>query len=116
MHIAREGVLEEMKNNLKQIRELKGLEQADVAGDLGLSLSTYRSWEQGARGLNGEKLVMFARYFGVSTDTILGTEFSKLHQEKALTPDESRLIAAYRTLDNQQQQTVLSMVEGLANK
>ena len=104
-----------MKNNLKQIREAQGLEQVEVANDLGLSLSTYRSWEQGARGLNGEKLIMFARYFKVSTDAILGSQFSELNKPVPLTPNEERLITAYRALDDIQQQTVLGMVEGLAN-
>lgn len=104
-----------MKNNLKQIRESQGLEQAKVASDLGISLSTYRSWEQGARGLNGEKLVMFARYFNVSTDTILGSQYSELKKAIRLDPNEERLISAYRTLDASQQQTVLGMIEGLAS-
>ena len=105
-----------MKNNLKQIREMRNLEQADVARDLDISLSTYRSWEQGARGLKGDKLIRFAEYFGVSTDAILGTQYSELNHSVALTTDEERLVAAYRQLDEGQQSTVLGMVEGLASK
>lgn len=105
-----------MKNNLKQIRESKGLEQAEVASDLDISLSTYRSWEQGARGLNGEKLILFARYFGVSTDTILGTDFSKLNQIEALTPEESHLIDKYRSLDESGKHAVMTLAEGLAGR
>lgn len=105
-----------MKNNLKQIRESQGLDQADVASDLGISLSTYRSWEQGSRGLNGEKLIMFARYFKVSTDAILGSQYSELGKSMVLTSSEERLIAAYRALDDSQKPTVLGMVEGLVSK
>ena len=59
-----------MKYNLKQIRESARKKQSEVASDLGISLSTYRSWEQGKRNLNGKKLSMLADYFGVSTDTL----------------------------------------------
>lgn len=102
-----------MKNNLKRIRENKGLEQAEVASDLGISLSTYRSWEQGSRGLNGEKLVMFAKYFGVTTDTILGTEFSDLVEEIENTPDEEELLAAYRGLSREGKSIALAVIAAL---
>lgn len=102
-----------MKNNLKRIRENKGLEQAEVAEGLGISLSTYRSWEQGSRGLNGEKLIMFAKYFGVTTDTILGTEFSDLVEEVENTPDEEELLAAYRGLNREGKSIALAVIAAL---
>ena len=88
-----------MKNNLKRIREMRNLEQADVARELGISLSTYRSWEQGSRGLNGEKLIMFANYFDVSTDALLGTQFSELKESTELTASESELLESFRALN-----------------
>lgn len=60
-----------MKTNLKRIRESQGKLQEDVAKDLGISLSAYRSWEQGTRDLNGAKLCKLADYFDVSVDTII---------------------------------------------
>lgn len=89
-----------MRNNLKRIRNEKGLKQEQVADDLGLSLSTYRSWEQGQRGINGKKLAILAEYYGVSTDTILGSEFAELSQSQVLTLDETQLIEDYRVLNN----------------
>ena len=105
-----------MKNNLKQIRESQGLEQADVARDLDISLSTYRSWEQGARGLNGEKLVMFAKYFKVTTDTILGSQYSELDKTLSLDNNEKHLVSAYRTLGDDLQHSVLTIVLSLAGE
>lgn len=103
-----------MKNNLKRIRENRGLEQSEVAEDLGVSLSTYRSWEQGSRGLNGEKLIMFAKYFGVTTDTILGTEFSDLVEENENTPDEEQLLATYRGLNHEGKSLARAVLSALA--
>ena len=102
-----------MKNNLKRIRESKGLEQADVARDLDISLSTYRSWEQGSRGLNGEKLIMFAQYFGVTTDSILGTEFSELVEEMENTPEETQLLEAFWSLNEEGKRIALSVLSAL---
>lgn len=64
-----------MKTNLKRIRESQGKLQDEVARDLDMSLSTYRSWEQGQRNLNGAKLSLLADYFGVTVDTIIGSHF-----------------------------------------
>lgn len=57
---------------LKEVREAAGLKQEEVAAALGVKLGTYRSWEQGRRGINGEKLSILADYFGVTADEILG--------------------------------------------
>ena len=65
-----------MKLNLKAIREKSGKTQQEVADDLGISVSTYRSWEQCKRDLNGKKLMRLADYFGVTTDDIIGTQFA----------------------------------------
>lgn len=105
-----------MKNNLKQIRESQGLEQTDVARDLEIPVSTYRSYEQGTRGLNGEKLIMFARYFKVSTDTILGSQFSTLNKSVPLTLEEAQLIKDFRALEFSGRKLVLELVGNLASR
>lgn len=104
-----------MQTNLKHIRELSGKTQERVASDLGISLSTYRSWEQGKRGLNGKKLDKLADYFQVSTDTILGTAHaqpleeiaSKDKQPMLLNADEARLITLYRQMSDDDKNTFI---------
>lgn len=98
-----------MKYNLKQIRELSGKTQSEVAGDLGLSLSTYRSWEQGKRNLNGKKISQLADYFGVSTDTIIGTEFAQLPTSfnEQLTKDEAYLLNLYRQMSDDDKESFI---------
>ena len=98
-----------MRTNLKQIRELSGKTQEIVANELGISLSTYRSWEQGQRNLNGKRLDLLADYFHVSTDTILGTKHGQPVEELAieaeqtaasLTLDEMRLLDSFGQLND----------------
>lgn len=98
-----------MKNNLKQIRKAANKKQAEVAKDLGISLSTYRSWEQGKRDLNAKKISLLADYFCVSTDTIIGTEFAQPIETKQeyLTSDESRLLNLYRQMSDEDKETFL---------
>ncbi len=101
-----------MKNNLKTIREMNGKRQEDVARDLDVPLPTYRSWEQGGRGLNGEKLIVLAGYFNVTTDTILGSQFSDL-ETVSIMPDETELLDLYRSLNGDGRKMALAIIGAL---
>lgn len=65
-----------MGNNLKAFRFNSGKTQKQVAEELGLSLSAYRTYEQGTRRLTDELLLQLSIYFSVSVDSILGSKFS----------------------------------------
>ena len=57
---------------LKDIREDRDLTQSEVADHLHIRQNTYSQYENGQRGLPIDTLIKLARYFGVSTDYILG--------------------------------------------
>ena len=62
-------------NNLRALRELRGLKQLAVATDLGIKSSVSISeWETGRKGLSVENAIMFSRYYGVTVGCIVGTE------------------------------------------
>ena len=102
-----------MKTRVKQVRESKGLSQEQVAADLGVKLSTYRSWEQGSRGFNGEKITMLADYFKVSADTLLGTQFAEPLSEQ-VSLDETDLLDSYRQLNDRGKSIARDVVDALA--
>jgi len=109
-----------MDSALKRAREtFTQLTQTDVAGALGISLSAYQKWEQGARSISAQQVVRLSRILGVSTDTILGTAFSELDADEecelgAMTSDEVSLLRSYRSLDPVRRDVVLVMVTALA--
>ena len=57
---------------LKDLRKEKTLSQADLAKELGVSQRSISSWETGFRQPDFETLEILAKYFGVSTDYLLG--------------------------------------------
>ena len=65
-----------MGNNLKTIRANSGKTQKQVANELGISLSAYRTYEQGTRRLTDELLIQLSTYYSVSVDSILGSKYS----------------------------------------
>ncbi len=59
---------------LKELREEKGLLQADLAKILNVSKSAVSGWEVGRNQPNYDMLITIAQFFEVSTDYIIGKE------------------------------------------
>lgn len=51
---------------LTELRESRGMTQAELANELGISASAMSAYEQGARAPRDEIKVRIAEYFGVS--------------------------------------------------
>ena len=60
------------KDRLKELRKEKNLSQAELAKELEVSQRSISSWETGFRQPDFETLEILAKYFGVSTDYLLG--------------------------------------------
>jgi SOS regulatory protein LexA len=59
-------------NRLKILREEKGLNKTELGNLLNISGQSIGQYEQGKRQLSTDKLIMFAKFFGVTIDYILG--------------------------------------------
>ena len=59
---------------LKELREEKMLTRAELAKEIGTSDRAVGRWETNQRIPNIETLVIIAKYFGETTDYILGLE------------------------------------------
>ncbi len=57
---------------LKDLREDRDLKQKDVAEYLNIRQNTYSQYENGQRQLPIDVLIKLSKYYGVSTDYILG--------------------------------------------
>ena len=57
---------------IRQLRLEDGLSQAQLAQEIGISQSAIGYWEQGSRVPNANAIIALAKYFGVTSDYILG--------------------------------------------
>ncbi|HFU4175225.1 TPA: helix-turn-helix domain-containing protein [Streptococcus suis] len=57
---------------LKELRQQKNLTQAKVADSLGITQQSYARWENGKVTPTSEKLAQIAKFYGVTTDYLLG--------------------------------------------
>lgn len=59
---------------IKDLREDRELSQAEVAKVIFTSQQQYSKIETGKSDITGEKLILLAQFYNVSTDYILGLE------------------------------------------
>lgn len=94
---------------LKELRNKKGMTQADLSALLSVSPSTVGMWEQGRREPDYEYLTRIADIFEVSADYLLGR--SEANRSKVLSPEHMRLLEAYDSLGKDGQ----SLLNGIMN-
>ena len=66
--------MEKFIERLKELRNEKELSQVQLANATGLSKSAISFWETGDRVPNAQAIITLAKYFGVTTDYLLGLE------------------------------------------
>ncbi len=63
-----------LKENLILLRNMHGLSQEKIAGEIGISRQAYAKWESGASLPDIEKCKRLADYYCISIDSLLKTE------------------------------------------
>jgi transcriptional regulator with XRE-family HTH domain len=106
-----------MADNIKNIREEKGLKQIEVANHIGVDKSAYSKIEKGLRSLTVEELQKIAQLFNMTTDQILnydGKVPKEVVVEDKTAIEQMRLI---QQLDEEDKQTIFRLIEKmLTNK
>ena len=63
-----------MYKRIRDLREDRDLNQAQVAAMINVSQPTYSRYESGQLDLPSEVLIALAKFYGVTTDYILGID------------------------------------------
>lgn len=90
---------------LVELRTLKGVTQEDVAQSLSISNKTLSKWENGASMPDLPMLIELSRYYGVTTDTLLGLSKDKKQGTK------EEICSLFDGLDRRE--SVLKAFEGM---
>jgi transcriptional regulator with XRE-family HTH domain len=62
----------QISQTVKELRQLRGITQAELANSLGVKQSCVSKWERGNTVPNVVQIIALARFFDVSADYILG--------------------------------------------
>lgn len=107
-----------MESRIKQLRENRGLIQAILASELGITQQMLSKYERDITLIKIDILKKIAKYFNVTTDYLLGVSDVKRDLQGQMkvskTIDEYYdLIEVYRGLDKYDQEMVWSIIEAV---
>lgn len=74
--------------NIKALRNARGISQVDLAEALFVSKQSVSNWENENIMPSVDMLIKISRYFSVTTDYLLGLESSECIGTKGLTPTQ----------------------------
>lgn len=98
-----------MKTRLKEARKSSGLSQQDASEKLGVSIGTYRNWEQGRVVMNGEQLITAAKLYNTTVDFLLMTDSCDVEDDQ-----EDKLIDLYRSMSDEGKRILSAITETLS--
>ena len=83
-----------LNENIRELRKLRHLSQVELAGRLHVSKQCVSNWENDNILPSVEMLVKVAKFFGVTTDALLGLETHNTVSVDGLTPSQAEHIKA----------------------
>ena len=100
---------------LKELRAENNLTQEKLAQAIGTNQRTVARWEVGKSDSSVFYILKLAEYFHVSADYLLGVEDdlgnkSYVNIQDDITPEEQKLITAYRKLSPSNREMILRML------
>lgn len=95
---------------LKEMRNQTGMSQREAAAFFGFGYRTYQNYENGVTSPTMEDAAKFARYFNCTIGELFDLEEGAKNE---LTPDETDLLNAYRSLNDAGQSIAVAMLDAL---
>lgn len=113
-----------MKERLRELRLEQGLTQKQLAQILNSTDKNIWAYEKGIATPPYEVLIMYAKYFGVSADYLLGLEddfgartvSTTASSSDSLTEKEKALLRAFKKLLPEMQDFILQSAQSLSDK
>lgn len=110
---------------LKELREQKGLSQAQLAKELNVGIGSVGMWESTLRTPPAKRLQAIANYFGVSVDYLLGRDGIITDEDRAngwadtikisIKPIEGKMLEVFREIGErygkETQEAAIAMLE-----
>lgn len=105
-------------NVVKELREMAGIQQKELAMAIGVTQPTVSDWENNKKDPKDERLEKLAAYFGVTKRVIRGLDpitSPSITDVDPLTPSESELITIFRELNDKGQDALLRQAHYLVS-
>lgn len=100
---------------IRDLREDKDLNQAEVAQDLNMHKTTYCRYEQGISTPPLDIAVMIAKYYNVSIDYIAGITNDKGGKHQ-VSREEAEILSKYNDLSERRKGRIIQLLEMLTEE
>lgn len=104
--------------NLRTIREQRGLQQKQVALEIGIGTTNYNRLENGQREASINVLDKLAKYYGITIDEIVHFDNKKLPPKEVTIQDKAIVeqVNLISQLDEKEKNVVYTIVESFISK
>jgi transcriptional regulator with XRE-family HTH domain len=107
-----------LADNLRTIREQKGLQQKQVALEIGIGTTNYNRVENRQREASIEVLDKLAKFYGITIDEIVNFDNKKLPPKEITVQDKAVVeqVNLISQLDEKEKNVVYTIVESFLSK
>lgn len=99
-----------VSSNVVKLRERRGLNQKELAESLGMNRSVLNRIENGTRPVRDDELKLFADYFNVSADYLLGRDATKA---TPLSDEQATLLKDFDALNSTGRKLLVGVLNSL---
>ena len=101
---------------LKELREIKGISQRELADILDVSRGSVGNWESGTREPNLATVKKIADYFGITTDYLIGVNEKQSNSLFNIGNRDCAVLDEIKNLSELQKEEVLDFIKFIKNK
>ena len=95
----------------QKLLDMNGVKSADVARATGISNMTFSDWKKGKSTPKMDKIEKIAKYFGVTTDYMMGKK-SEI-PSASMADDHLELIKLYSSLSEADQKAIMQIMRSM---
>lgn len=99
-----------VSSKIVELRERSGLNQKELAENLKMNRSVLNRIENGTRPVRDDELTIFADYFNVSADYLLGRESTKA---PVLSDEQTTVLNSFDSLNSAGRNALMAVLDGL---
>ena len=95
----------------QKLLDMNGVKSADVARATGISNMTFSDWKKGKSTPKMDKIEKIAKYFGVTTDYMIGKKSEA--PSASMADDHLELIKLYSSLSEADQKAIMQIMRSM---
>ena len=99
-----------VSSRIVELRDRLGLNQKELAESLNMNRSVLNRIENGTRPVRDDELKIFADYFNVSADYLLGRDTTKA---PALSDEQTTVLSGFDALNSAGRNALIAVLDGL---